>query len=166
MSSDRRLRTTFDQAAASYQDARPGYPDALYADLPALTGLRPPARLLEVGCGPGKATLPLARMGFPVTAVELGPALADEARRRLGRFPRVSVVTSSFEDWEPSQDACFDLVYAATAWHWVDRPSGVARRARKTRCPAAGALAGPTARCSSAPPRPKRSEGTPDPRTA
>lgn len=120
MSLDRSLRTTFDRAAAAYQDARPEYPDALYADLLALTGVTPPARLLEVGCGPGKATLPLARRGFAVTAVELGSALADEARRRLARFPLVSVATSSFEDWSPAPGTRFDLVYAATAWHWVD----------------------------------------------
>jgi SAM-dependent methyltransferase len=130
MSPDRhRLRTTFDEAAASYHDARPAYPDAIYADLLALTGVRPPARLLEVGCGPGKATPPLARMGFPITAVELGPALADEARRRLSPFPRVSVVTSSFEDWEPPQGVRFDLVYAATAWHWVDPETRYAKAA-------------------------------------
>lgn len=129
MSPDRGLRTTFDRAAASYHDARPAYPDALYADLLTLTGLRPPARLLEVGCGPGKATPPLARRGFPITAVELGPALTDEARRRLAPFPRVSVVNSSFEDWEPPPGVRFDLVYAATAWHWLDPRTRYAKAA-------------------------------------
>ncbi|MCK2219569.1 class I SAM-dependent methyltransferase [Actinomadura sp. ATCC 31491] len=114
------LRATFDQVAGSYQDARPDYPPGLYADLLADTGLRPPAPLLEVGCGPGKATLPLARAGFPITAVELGPALAAEARRRLAGFAGVEVVTSSFESWEPPPGARFALVYAATAWKWVD----------------------------------------------
>ncbi|MGA5758468.1 class I SAM-dependent methyltransferase [Nonomuraea bangladeshensis] len=120
MSPDARLRATFDVAAETYQDARPDYPRELYADLFMITGLRPPARLLEVGCGPGKATVPLARMGFPVTAVELGPALAREARRRLAGFAGVSVVTSPFEEWEPAAGDRFDLVYAATAWKWVD----------------------------------------------
>ncbi|GII77629.1 methyltransferase type 11 [Sphaerisporangium rufum] len=114
-----RLRTTFDQAAARYQDARPEYPAALYADLLELTGTARGARLLEVGCGPGKATLPLARQGFRITAVELGAALAAEARRNLAAFPDVSVVTSSFEEWRPPAGERYDLVYAATAWKWV-----------------------------------------------
>lgn len=62
-------------------------------------------------------------MGFPITAVELGVAPAAEARRRLAEFSGVSVVTSAFEDWEPPAGARFDLVYlvyAATAWKWVD----------------------------------------------
>ncbi|MFC5820636.1 class I SAM-dependent methyltransferase [Nonomuraea harbinensis] len=114
----RDLRATFDRAAATYQDARPDYPAELYADLLDVTGVTPSAHLLEVGCGPGKATLPPARMGFRITAVELGAALAAEARRRLAGFSGVSVITSSFEDWEPRDR--FDLVYAATAWKWVD----------------------------------------------
>lgn len=120
MSDNRRLRTTFDKAAALYQDARPDYPAELYSDLIAITGLQPPARLLEVGCGPGKATPPLARMGFRITAIELGAALAAEARHRLAEFADISVITSSFESWEPPAGTAFDLVYAATAWKWVD----------------------------------------------
>jgi len=116
----RDLRATFDRAAGSYQDARPDYPAELYADLLAITRVTPPAHLLEVGCGPGKATLPLARMGFPITAVELGAGLAADARRRLAGFAGVSVITSSFEDWQPPAGARFDLAYAATAWKWVN----------------------------------------------
>lgn len=120
MADDRSLRTTFDKAAAHYQAARPDYPAGLYSDLVALTGIEPPAHLLEVGCGPGKATLPLARTGFRITAVELGTALAAEARRRLAGFADVSVITAPFERWEPPSDVHVDLVYAATAWKWVD----------------------------------------------
>jgi SAM-dependent methyltransferase len=130
MSRDLRLRATFDKAAVSYQDARPDYPAELYSDLLASTGVTPPAHLLEIGCGPGKATLPLARTGFRITAVELGEALATEARHRLAEFADVSVVTSSFEDWEPPSDVRFDLAYAATAWKWVNPEVKYAKAAR------------------------------------
>lgn len=120
MAMDRRLRTTFDSAALLYQRARPDYPAELFADLLAITGIEPSARLLEIGCGPGKATLPLARMGFRITAIELGAMLAAEARRNLAPFPAASVITSSFEAWRPAPATRFDLIYAATAWKWVD----------------------------------------------
>jgi SAM-dependent methyltransferase len=121
MAGNRRLRATFDDAAFLYQRARPDYPEELYADLIAITGVEPSsARLLEVGCGPGKATPPLARMGFRITAIELGVMLAEQARRNLAAFPGVSVITSSFEDWPPPAATRFDLIYAATAWKWVD----------------------------------------------
>ena len=77
------VRTTFDSSSATYQSARPDYPDELFDDLLAVTGLAPPADLLEVGCGPGNASVPLARRGFRITAVELGAHLADTAGTNL-----------------------------------------------------------------------------------
>ena len=71
-----RLRQTFDAAAARYDRVRPDYPEALFDDLVALTGLTPGDHLIEVGCATGKATRPLARRGFRITCVELGPELA------------------------------------------------------------------------------------------
>jgi SAM-dependent methyltransferase len=115
-----RLRTTFEGAAALYHQARPDYPDALFEALVAMAELPPHAQLLEVGCATGKATLPLARRGFGITCVELGTALAEQARRNLAGFPRVSVVNADFESWQPPAPASFDLVFAATAWHWID----------------------------------------------
>ncbi|MFY9846116.1 MAG: class I SAM-dependent methyltransferase, partial [Trebonia sp.] len=115
------LRQTFNTAAAQYQDARPEYPGELYAALIALAGLRPEAdSLCEVGAGPGKATIPLARRGFRITCVELGAALAGEARRNLAGFDRVTVVNADFETWRPASPEAFGLVFAATAWHWID----------------------------------------------
>jgi SAM-dependent methyltransferase len=112
-----RLRETFEQAAEIYHRVRPEYPEVLFTDLVAMAGLRPGERLLEVGCATGKATLPLARRGFRITCVELGTELAAAARRNLTGFD-VEVVVGAFEDWRPTQPV--SLVYAATAWHWVD----------------------------------------------
>src|SRR6267143_6546045 len=52
------LRATFDEAAELYDRARPGYPPELFDDLANLGGLHPGARVLEIGSGTGKATLP------------------------------------------------------------------------------------------------------------
>jgi len=120
VSDDReRLRTTFNSAASLYHQARPEYPAGLFDELVRLARLRPGDRLLEVGCATGKATIPLARRGFQLTCVELGAGLAAEARRNLGGFPQVDIVNGAFESWEPPQPG-FDLVFAATAWHWID----------------------------------------------
>ncbi len=124
----RGLRNTFDSAAELYQEARPEYPEALYDALIATAGLSAGDRILEVGCATGKATLPLARRGFRMTCIELGPALASTARRNLAAFPQVEVVASAFETWEPPAVEPFALVFAATAWHWLD-PAIRVRRA-------------------------------------
>ena len=116
----RRLRRTFDTVATSYQGARPEYPVELFDAVVETAGLRRGDRLLEVGCGSGKATLPLARRGFRITCVELGAELASAARANLAGFRDVTVVQSAFETWTTPQDERFDLVFAATAWHWLD----------------------------------------------
>ena len=114
------LRQTFDSAAATYQSARPEYPSELFDDLLGITRLTPPAALLEIGCGPGKATIPFAERGFSVTAVELGVELAAAARANLRAYDDVEVVHASFDEWQPRAGARFDLIYAATAWSWLD----------------------------------------------
>jgi SAM-dependent methyltransferase len=110
------LRETFRQAADSYDLARPEYPAQLYRDLIEDTGIKPGDRLLEVGCATGKATRPLATRGYRITCVELGAELAAGARVNLGPYD-VEVVHARFEDWDRGG---FALVYAATAWHWID----------------------------------------------
>jgi SAM-dependent methyltransferase len=114
------LRATFDSAAALYQQARPEYPAELYDELVGATGVGAGERVLEVGCATGKATLPLARRGLPVTCLEIGADLAAAARRNLAGFPAVQVVNADFETWAPPPGESFDLVFAATAWHWID----------------------------------------------
>lgn len=120
MTESSQLRLTFDSAADLYENARPSYPDALYDALIATTGLTPSSRLLEIGCATGKATVPLARGGYSITCVEPGPKLAAVARHNLREFPDVTVRETRFEDLQPDQFEPVDLIFAATAWHWID----------------------------------------------
>jgi SAM-dependent methyltransferase len=113
------LRTTFDGVAGDYERVRPTYPEEVFDDLAELAGLVPGARVVEIGCGTGQATLPLARRGFAVAAVELGEELAACTRARLAAFPAVEVVTTSFEDWRPESTG-FDAVVSFAAFHWLD----------------------------------------------
>ncbi len=115
-----RLRTTFDTAAGLYQQARPEYPEKLYDTLVEAARIKAGDRLLEVGCATGKATIPLARRGFRITCIEIGPHLVAEARHNLADFPGVEIIESAFETWHPPVGDHFDLVFAATAWHWID----------------------------------------------
>jgi SAM-dependent methyltransferase len=132
-----RLRATFDDVAELYDRARPGYPPALFDDLVTLAGLPPGGRILEIGCGTGQATIPLAERGFELVCVELGENLAALARDKLARFPSVEVVNGAFETWDP--DGSFDAVVAFTAFHWVDPAVRYEKSARLLR--AGGALA-------------------------
>jgi SAM-dependent methyltransferase len=122
------LKITFNSVAGLYHQARPEYPGELYDELVRLAQLRPGDRLLEVGCATGKATVPLARRGFLITCIELGSDLAAEARRNLA--DAAEIINDSFEAWQPPPEATYDLVFAATAWHWID-PAVRYRKARQ-----------------------------------
>ncbi len=119
-----RLRRTFGQAVDLYEKVRPSYPEALYEDLVAAAHLAPDDRLLEVGCATGKATRPLALGGYAITCVELSPELAAAARENLKEYD-VTVVDGTLEEFVT--DDPFALVFAATAWHWIDPAVGYQR---------------------------------------
>jgi SAM-dependent methyltransferase len=108
----------FDDVAEVYERVRPRYPAELFDDLAALTRLPPGARLLEVGCGTGQATRDLLARGWHVHAVEPGPAMVARARRNTAGLP-FTVDLARFDDWDP-RGATFDLLFSATAYHWVD----------------------------------------------
>jgi len=74
--------------------------------------------LLEIGPGTGQATEPLAKRGYDITAVELGSDLAEVARKHLADYKNVKVITGAFEEVAFEQQT-FDLIYAATAFHWI-----------------------------------------------
>jgi SAM-dependent methyltransferase len=123
------LATTFSTAAELYERARPGYPAQLFVDLAELTGLADVrARVLEIGTGTGQATRALLARGWSVLGLEPGRQLADVAREVLAGRGDVRVVVTPFERWEDGQAASFDLVFAATSWHWLD-PAVAYRRA-------------------------------------
>lgn len=123
----RDLGRLFNEVPELYDRVRPGYPDELFADLAAITGMDEGSCVLEVGCGTGQATRSLAALGCRVTAVEPGADMAALARRRLAAFSNVTVETSTFEEWD-APGSRFDVLVAASAWHWVD-PSVGWRRA-------------------------------------
>lgn len=114
-----RLRATFEEVPELYDRARPTYPPELFDDLVVLARLRRGARVLEIGCGTGQATIPLAERDLEIVCVELGERLAAVARRNLAGYPNVEVANADFENWQPTGDA-FDAVVAFTAFHWVD----------------------------------------------
>jgi len=120
------LRQTFDGGSVEYDRARPVAPSHVFDDLVSLAELVAGARLLEIGCGTGQNTTPLAERGFEIVAIELGESLAELARRNLSAFPDVKVVTSSFEAWDPG-DELFDAVVSFNAFHWIDPDVAVAK---------------------------------------
>lgn len=114
---------TFDSVVADYDRWRPDYPAELYRDIFALCPLNADSRALEIGIGTGQATRPVLETGCAVTAVEPGAQLARFAARKFADYARFEAVNIRFEDFAAAPGS-FDLVYAATAFHWIDERAG------------------------------------------
>ena len=131
---------TFDRAAAAYNAVRPNYPVELFDCIRAYSPALPTApNVLEIGIGSGQATRQMAVAGWHVLGVEPGADLAATARAELVSFDNVRVETARFEDLEAPWHT-FDLVTAATAWHWIDPAIGIPKAARLLRPDGALAL--------------------------
>jgi SAM-dependent methyltransferase len=101
---------------------RPQYPGPLFDELFSRLPVRP--EVVEVGPGTGQATGALLDRGARVTAIELGPHLADRLRRHFPKRDELEIIVSSFEAVDlPARS--FDAVVSATAYHWVHRPENV-----------------------------------------
>ncbi len=118
-------RHLFGTDPETYDAARPGHPDGVYAILGERCGLRPGSRVLEVGPGTGQATRRLLELGAsPLVALEPDPQLARFLTKRFG--DRVELVESALED-APLEPGAFDLAVAASSFHWVDEEVGLSR---------------------------------------
>lgn len=91
MAFDQSARVIFDKVAQLYDEARPGYPEQLVKDVIALSEIPNGGRILEIGCGPGKATLPFARRRYAMLCLELGANLAALAVENCRLYPNVKV---------------------------------------------------------------------------
>lgn len=111
----------FDRMATTYADARPPYPEDMYAELTRHGVIGPGMRILEVGAGSGLATRELIAVGCEVVAIESGARLAGLLRVDL---PGVQVLPTTLEA-SLLGAASFSSAVAATSMHWVDLQVGL-----------------------------------------
>ena len=129
---DRSRRIAFEEVAELYDEVRPSYPEELVQDVIALSGIPPDGRILEIGPGPGNATIPFARQGYRILAIELGERLAALATRNCRAYPGVRILNMAFEDWVLEERA-YDLAISADAFHWIRPEVGYPKVARALR---------------------------------
>jgi SAM-dependent methyltransferase len=116
---DRRIGSTaFGSDVAGYAAGRLDYPGELFAILTECCGLAPGVSIVEIGPGTGQATRELLAAGAArVVAVEPDPDLS--AHLREWRETRLEVANMAFGPAVPG-DGNFDLIVAATAFHWLE----------------------------------------------
>lgn len=120
------LRETFNEDAANYDRYRPTYPPELFRDIFAYSGIGRGSALVEIGVGTGQATKPFLEAGCEVCGVELGDKLSAFAAGKFRAYDNFTVHCGDFMEF-PLEDASVDLVYAATAFHWLPQEAAYDR---------------------------------------
>jgi SAM-dependent methyltransferase len=120
---DRRL--TFNDVAQLYDDIRPSYPAPMFDEL--FRQLPPRPQVIEVGPGTGQATRDLLDRGARVRAIEISPAMAGILRANLPT-EELDISVGDFDVLDILAGSA-DMVFSATAYHWVSAKAQVDRPA-------------------------------------
>ena len=85
-------------------------------DLALHVALASPARIVDLGCGPGNSTAVLAERwpGAEITGVDSAPDMLARARRD---HPTSTWEEGDIASWSPARP--FDLIFSNAALHWV-----------------------------------------------
>jgi len=116
-----RLKDTFNDVVTIYDRARPTYPQALLEDILTFADRDFFESGLEVGAGTGQATDLFRNSIRKLDIVEVGDKQVEYLKRKY-KDENIFVHRAYFEEY--STDTKYDLIFSATAFHWVDEEIG------------------------------------------
>ena len=110
----------FGQTAADYARYRAGYPDWLFERLMRRGLARPGMRALDLATGTGYLARGLAQRGLQVTGLDVSADMLEAAKALdAAQGLHIDYMVGKAEETNVPA-ATFDLVTAATCWHWFD----------------------------------------------
>lgn len=119
-------RLTFNEEVANYDKFRPKYCKELFDSIIEYSGLDATKKAVEVGIGTGQATTPFLQTGCQITAIELGDKLAAYTKEKFRDYDNFSIQNIAFENYKYKNNS-IDLMYSATAFHWIPDEIGYQR---------------------------------------
>lgn len=136
--------------AASWAELQEPYVEPAYiASFDAL-GITPGTRLLDIGCGAGRALRLAADRGADVSGLDAAPAMLAFARRRV---PGATIVEGELQSL-PFPDRSFDAVTGFNSFQYAADPIEALREAKRVTAPGGRILAlvwSPAEMCELAP---------------
>lgn len=127
------LKNTFSKVITDYDLARPIYPEAVYQQIMQFSEIGENANILEVGAGTGKATDLFVNRNlysqsnkrinhFYLDLLEVSDEQVAFLENKYHNYPQINVKRNYFEEY--IADKQYDLIYSATAFHWVKSDIG------------------------------------------
>lgn len=111
-------KTWYSSVAQAYHQVRPRYPQKIIEFAVKIAQLPPEAKIMEVGCGPGIATVAFAKLDFSMLALEPSLEMCQLARQNCASYPNVRIQQTLFEEWQPETQT-FSTFLAANSFHWI-----------------------------------------------
>jgi len=97
----------------------------------AHTGLTKTSRILDIGAGPGKGSLPFVEREISVISADPSPAMIEQGTKS---YPILRYVCCGAEEL-PFRERSFDLVTSAQSFHWFDPPRALPELSRVLKPP-------------------------------
>jgi len=121
-------RRLFGADPGTYDRIRPDYPSWIFTDLTTSGALFRGAATLEIGAGSGLATRPLLAAGAnPLTLLEPDARFAGALSRICESAEGQCVIRQESFEAASLAPGSFDLIIAATAFHWLEPATAFAR---------------------------------------
>ena len=114
----------FNENVENYEKYRPSYVPQLYYDIAKYSDMDDKSRVLEIGAGTGQATEWFVSQNVHLTAIDIGENMTQYLQKKFYNTPNVVIENCSFENYKTENDS-IDLVYSATAFHWLDEDSAL-----------------------------------------
>lgn len=109
----------FDEDVEIYEKFRPSYIPQLYYDIAKYSNMDDKYQVLEIGAGTGQATEWFVSQNVHLTAIDIGKNMTQHLQKKFYNIPKVIIKNCSFENYKTENNS-IDLVYSATAFHWLD----------------------------------------------
>ena len=116
---NRNLKTSFKKSGNLYQKARREYPHKLIKYIKDKVKIEKESKVLDIGCGTGKSTIPFAKSGCSILGIDISRDMVKEAKKNSRKYENLYYRFGSFESLKLPKNS-FDVVLAGASFHWLN----------------------------------------------